>query len=195
MDMHAQIRNLIVVFGAIGMAACEPSPQKDAAAEQKVAQEAQEKLAKAEKEAAEKAAKAKAEADEKIAKANKELEEKKAEVKADLAQELTDIRYQTYVGVRDYKTLVTTRLDENEKKFTDLKIKGEAKSATMKADAKKEWADTVKTAEAELKQARADVKSIDEATESTWTTVKARVDTGLKNFAKSVDTLGKKVDQ
>ncbi len=195
MNMKHRILSLIVVVGAVGVAACEQSPQKDAAAEQKVAREAQEKIAKAEKEAAEKTAKAKLEADEKVAAAAKELADKKIEVKQDLAQELADIKYQAFVGLRDYKTFVTKRLDDTEKKFTDLKVKGDAKAATMKADAKKEWADIVKEAEAELKQARTDVKTLEAVTEPTWSTTKARVDTGLKNFAKSVDTLGKKIEQ
>jgi hypothetical protein len=193
MNMKHQILGLIVVLGAIGVAACESTPEKDAVAEQKVTQEAKDKIAKAEKEAAEKTAKAKKEADEKIAAAAKELAEKKVEVKVDLAQELADIKYQTFVGLRDYKALVASRLDENEKKFIDLKTKGDAKAGTMTADAKKEWAELMKTAEAELTQARTDLKSIEAATETTWSTTKARVDTGLKNFAKSVDTLGKKI--
>ena len=189
------ILSLIVVLGAVGIVACEQSPQKDAAAEQKASEEAKEKIVKAEKEAAEKTTKAKNDAADKIAVAAKELAEKKVEVKEDLAQELADIKYQAFVGLRDYKTLVTTRLDDKEKKFTDLKVKAEGKSATMSADAKNEWAQLVKVAEAELKQARTDVKSLEEVTEPTWSTAKNRIDIGLKNFAKSVDTLSQKVDK
>ena len=194
--MKHQILGLIVVLGAIGVTACEPTPtpQKDAVAEQKVTQEAKDKIAKAEKEAAEKTEKAKKEADEKMAAAAKDLAEKTADVKKDLAQELADIKYQAFVGLRDYKALVASRLDENEKKLVDLKTKGDAKAGTMTADAKKEWADMMKTAEGELKQARTDLKTVDTATETTWLTTKARVDTGLKNFAKSVDNLGQKIN-
>jgi hypothetical protein len=179
--MKHQILGLIVVLGAIGVTACEPTPtpQKDAVAEQKAAQEAKDKIAKAEKEAAEKTEKAKKEADEKMAAA---------------AKDLAEIKYQSFVGLRDYKALVASRLDENEKKLVDLKTKGDAKAGTMTADAKKEWADIMKTAEGELKQARTDLKTVDAATETTWSTTKARVDTSVKNFAKSVDNLGQKIN-
>jgi uncharacterized protein YciI len=192
MNVKHRILGLVVVFGAIGLAACEETPQKDVAAEQK---EAQEKIAKAEKEAAEKTAKAKREADEKIASAARELAEKKAEVKKDLAEELADRKYEAFVGMNDYKAFVTARVDEHEKRLAELKAKGESAGATMKADAKKEWNDSMKAAEAELKAARANLKNLDTTTEATWSSTKAKVDAAVKNFAKSVETLGQKIDQ
>jgi F0F1-type ATP synthase membrane subunit b/b' len=192
MNMKHRILSVVVVLAAVGVAACESTPQQAAADEQKTAQE---KIAKAEKEAAEKTAKAKKEADEKIASAAKELAEKKADVKKDLAEELADIKYQAFVGLSDYKVLVTSRISEHEKKFVELKIKGENSAAKMSADAKKEWNDAVKVAETELKQAREDLQSLDKATEPTWTTVKARVDANVKNFAKSIDNLGDKLQK
>lgn len=193
-NMKKRTVSLIVVLGVIGLAACQNEPQKDAAKdvadEQKIAQE---KIAQAEKEAAEKTAKAKREADEKIANAAKDLAEKKAEVTKDLAEELADIRYQAFVGFNDYKTLVNKRIDENEKKLIDFKTKGESMSATMSAEAKKQWADAVKVADEHLKVARTEVKNLDTTTEATWAASKAKVDIAVKNFAKSVDNVGKKI--
>lgn len=188
--MKKRTVSLIVVLGVIGLAACKNEPQKDAADEQKIAQE---KIAQAEKEAAEKTAKAKREADEKIANAAKDLAEKKAEVTKDLAEELADIRYQAFQGFNDYKTLVNKRIDENEKNLIDLKTKGESMSATMSAEAKKQWADAVKVADENLKVARTEVKNLDTTTEANWAASKAKVDTVVKNFAKSVDNVGKKI--
>jgi len=184
--------SLIVVLGIMGLAACQNEPQKDVAVEEK---KAQDKIAEAEKEAAEKTAKAKREADEKIANAAKDLADKKAEVTKDLAEELADIRYQTFVGLNDYKTLVNKRIDEREKKLIDLKTRGETMGNAMSADAKKQWAEAVKVADENLKAARAEVKSLETTTEPTWSAAKAKVDTVVKNFAKSVDALGQKLSQ
>ena len=188
--MKNRTANLIIVLGVVGLAACANDPQKDAAAEQKMAQE---KIAQAEKEAAEKTAKAKREADEKIAGAAKDLAEKKAEVTKDLAEELADLRYQAFVGLNDYKTLVNKRIDEREKKLIDLKTKGESAAATMKAEAKKEWDAGIKAADEDLKAARAEVKNLETTTEPTWSAAKAKVDAAVKKFAKSVDNLGQKM--
>ncbi len=188
--MKSRTVSLVVVLGIVGLAACENTPQKDVAAEQKMAQE---KIAQAEKEAAEKTAKAKREADEKIASAAKDLAEKKAEVTKDLDEELADIRYKAFVGLTDYKTLVNKRIDEREKKLIDFKTKGESMAATMKADAKKEWDDGVKVADEDLKAARAEVKNLETTTEPTWSAAKAKVDAAVKKFATSVDNLGKKI--
>lgn len=188
--MKSRTISLVVGLGIVGLAACENDPQKKAATEQKMAED---KIAQAEKEAAEKTAKAKREADEKIANAAKDLADKKAEVKKDLAEELADIRYQSFVGLNDYKTLVNQRIDEHEKKLIDLKTKGESMAATMTADAKKNWADAVKATEEDLKAARAEVKNLDTTTEKTWSAAKAKVDAAVKKFATSVDNLGKKI--
>jgi len=194
-NLKHRVLGLSVVCSAmvLSLAACEePAPKPDVAAEQKAAQE---KLAKAEKEAADKAAQAKREAEEKIAKAQKELAEKTAEIKKDLAEELADKKYEAFTAMNDYRTLVVARVNEQEKRLAELKAKGESMGATMSADAKKEWNEKMKTAEAELKTARADLNELDKATEKTWATTKAKVDTSVKNFAKSVQGLGEKIEK
>lgn len=192
MNIKHGIFGLVMGLAAVVVGACAETPQKDAkdmADEQRMAAE---KTAKAEKEAAEKTANAQKEADEKKAQAAKELEEKKAEVNRDLAEELADIKYNNFVALTDYKLLVTNRLAEQEKKFAELKLKSETKAATMTAEAKKEWTDSVNAAEKELKQAREDLKTLDTVTEPTWAAAKAKINADVKNFAKSVETLGKK---
>jgi hypothetical protein len=193
MNIKHGILGLVVGLSAVALVACAETPQKEAkemADEQKAAAD---KIAKAEKEAADKTAKAQKEADEKTAKANKDLEEKKADVNKDLSEELADIKYKNFVALTDYKLLVTNRLADQEKKFTELKIKGDAKAATMTADAKKEWTESVNAADRELKQAREDLKTLDTVTEPTWAAAKAKIDADVTSFAKSVDTLGKKI--
>lgn len=193
MNVKHRVFGMALVFSAIALAACEePAPQKDIAAEQKAAQE---KMAKAEKEAADKAAAAKREAEEKVAKAEKELAEKKAEVKKDLAEELADKKYEMFTAMNDYKAFVTTRLDEQEKRLADLKAKGEAQSATMTADAKKEWNEKVKAAEADLRAVRADMATIDKSTDKTWAATKAKVDAAATKLSKSVDDLGARIEK
>lgn len=190
MNIKHRIIAVVVGLSAVALGACNEPPQKEMAEEQK---KADEKVAKAEKEAAEKTAKAEKEAAEKKASAAKDLDEKKAEVQKDLAEELADIKYNAFAALSDYKTMVSNRLSDKEKKFVELKLKGESKAATMTPEAKKEWTDAVATAEKELKQARDDLNNLDKVTEPTWSTTKARVDANVKNFAKSVDTLDEKL--
>jgi len=192
MNIKHQIVSLAMGLSALSQVACNQSPQKEAADEQKAAQD---KIANAEKEAAEKAAKAQREADEKKAEARKDLDEKKAEVRKDLAEELADLKYQAYTGLNDYKLLVSNRLAEQEKKLADLKAKGESKAATTSAEVKKDWNAAVATSEAELKQTKLEMKNLESATEANWVTVKGKVDASLKSFAKSVDNLGQKVEK
>ena len=193
MNVTHRVFGLALVFSAIGLAACEePAPQKDMAAEQKAAQE---KIAKAEKEAADKAAAAKREAEEKVAKAEKELAEKKAEVKKDLAEELADKKYEAFTAMNDYKAFVATRIDQQEKRLADLKTKAESTSTTMTADAKKEWNEKVKAAEADLKAARAEMATLDKSTDKTWAATKAKVDAAATKLSKSVDDLGNRLEK
>jgi hypothetical protein len=191
MNWKRTVLDWAVIFSALTLAACEQDPGREMAAERR---EAQEKIAKAEKEAAEKVAKARREADETAASAAKELQEKKTEIKKDLAEELADKRYEAFAAMSDYRLLVTARIDEKERRLIELKSKGAAMAATMTADAKKEWAESVRSAELKLKAARQDLRSLDTSTEKTWASTKAKVDSEVKDLARSVDDLGDKID-
>jgi hypothetical protein len=195
--MKNRVLSLIVVVGAVALSAavlvaCQETPQKDAATEEKLAQE---KITKAEKEAAEKTAKATRDADEKIAMAAKDLAEKKAAVKKDLAEELADIKYKAFMGLSDYRALVNTRIDEQEKRLSELKAKRDSVAGTMKADTKKELGELVTKADADLKVARTEIKILDTTTEPTWSASKGKVDDAVKAFAKSVDAVSSKIEQ
>jgi hypothetical protein len=65
----------------------------------------------------------------------------------------------------------------------------------MSADAKKEWNEKVKAADAALKAARANLKNLETTTDKTWAATKAKVDTAVKSFAKSVEDLGEKIEK
>lgn len=191
MNWKRSLLDWAVICSAVVLAACEQDPRQDMAAEQRAAQE---KIAKAEKEAAEKVAEAKREANEKTASAAKELQEKKTEIKKDLAEELADKRYETFAAMSDYRAFVTARVDERERRLNELKAKGAAMAATMKADAKKEWDEGVRSVEMKLKTARDDLRSLDTSIEKTWASTKAKVDTEVKDLDRKVEELGDKID-
>jgi len=190
--------NLIPVCALVGAAfvagGCKQNNAEDLA---KARRESTEEIARIQREADEKVAAAKREADQKIAEARseaqKDIAEKRSETAKETAKDTADERRQLEASLKNAKkdTLEEYK-DYAKKRLRLIELREAAVKADVPAASRAEFDKRMLDLENKKKAVDQIVVQLDTATPESWKTVKPKVESGLSDLEKSVDTLAKK---